>query len=452
MKFSRRIDRFFKVLHQTIKTHNFEKVCEILIKNAKLMNQPDDNKDKLKYEINFLLSQTKNCHEKINCLLEHYLKCIEKGATYYLQSYFELAVCEGDVKVADVLLKNGAKIGSLYQQLPHIILSGSNPNTWKNMLHLLIKYGLDNEVKKLCGEILLRHITFYSTKHDKDVIEVLDLLINSGLSVDDIQDGGSTLLIYAVQNQNIALTSMAIKTGADTNKIDDWGQLPLHAAVVNCNMDIAKLILANGANINSLNREGKTALHIACYYNYEEMIHFLIKKGANISAEDNYCETPYYQLNHRKPNYDNCRNIMIREFATLPLENRSIIKKDLDLVKENPEVQEYFDQCYAEIRQMTKTKFYGNHSYYSVLKLYRNKISRLSRFTKNEKFVVQFKKNLTFFHYKNDLINIFDEAIQARIFLPIIYSRLNAIFGRFLPDLVIKEILENLTIEDLPLK
>lgn len=39
--------------------------------------------------------------------------------------------------------------------------------------------------------------------------------------MDEIKDGGITLLIYAVEHQCVELTRMAEKKGANTNKMDD---------------------------------------------------------------------------------------------------------------------------------------------------------------------------------------------------------------------------------------
>lgn len=59
----------------------------------------------MKCALNILLLQSKNCDEKINRSLQHFINYIDKGENYYFRSYFELAIRKGDLKVADVLLK-----------------------------------------------------------------------------------------------------------------------------------------------------------------------------------------------------------------------------------------------------------------------------------------------------------------------------------------------------------
>lgn len=452
MKFSRRIDRFIKVLHHAIRINNINKVSEILIKNSNLLNQPDNYKQKLKFEINCLFLQNKNCDKKIDHLLEFFLNCIEKEASVYLQSYLELAITAGDAETVDLLLKNGAEID--YFQLDKlwcINVSRNNIKKCCDMFKLLIDYGLETIVKKRHGENLLHWFLFSLEKYDHDAMKILEILMSSGVPLDEVNGNGITPLIDSIERQNIPLVLMFLKAGADTNKKDEWNELPLHSAVRYCNKDLVELLVSKGADINRTNNHGMTALHIACSRHHEEIIRFLIQKGANISAEDDFGRTPYSLLVPFVENYENCSNAMIREFSSLIFENFTVPKKDLDLVNGNFETKEYFIQCLAEIKKMASTKFYGIHSYYSVLKWSKN-ITKFARFTKNKRFVLQFERNLTFYHYKKDLLRIFEEAKKVKEILLIVDLRLHLLFGKFLPAIVIRKLADCLKLENLPLQ
>ena len=104
-----------------------------------------------------------------------------------------------------------------------------------------------------------------------------------------------------------------------------------------------------------------------------------------------------------------------------------------------------------ELEEMANTNFACSHSYYSVLKM-SNNIKRLTRLTRNEELIKKFKEDIGMFPYfKEDLLRIFNSAIQARNESYLIEDRLFDVFGYSLPSLIQKKLVENLTVEDLPL-
>lgn len=90
-----------------------------------------------------------------------------------------------------------------------------------------------------------------------------------------------------------------------------------------------------------------------------------------------------------------------------------------------------------ELDQMSSTKFYASLLFYSVMKMSAS-IKELAYLMKNIKLVSKFREilpRLTF--YQSDLTRIFDESILTR-------------YKNVFPDLVIRRLADNLTLEDLP--
>lgn len=125
----------------------------------------------------------------------------------------------------------------------------------------------------------------------------------------------------------------------------------------------------------------------------------------------------------------------------------------MSLVKEHTEAQDYLKKCTNELNEMSIIKFFGFHTYYSLMRKSVNMKKLLSRRIKNVEFLESFEKNLNKFPcFKSDLKRVFDEAIPVREELLLVEDRLKYIFSDYLPDVVVRILAENLKAEDLPLE
>lgn len=76
-----------------------------------------------------------------------------------------------------------------------------------------------------------------------------------------------TLLIMAIDQNNIKLVNALIKNGADVNKIDGNGDLPLNIAILKESVDIAVLLIEKGALLDKVDSNGYNAIDIDCSQN-----------------------------------------------------------------------------------------------------------------------------------------------------------------------------------------
>lgn len=219
------------------------------------------------------------------------------------------------------------------------------------------------------------------------------------------------------------------------------------------NLWLLKFFLSIGADVNvKWDITRLTALHRACLINNEQMISLLIQKGADIGAQTNLGKTPFSMLNPAWEHNDSCLKIMVKELTKLVFGNVPLRGGDKKLLKKKPNAREHFKNCLKELIQMSRTKFHGPYSYYSVLCMGKS-INKLAHLTKNVKFVENFEKNLwKISYYESDLRSILQEAIRARDKSLIVTSRLYLAFGDFIPDTMIRLLAENLTDKDLPLR
>lgn len=396
-----------------------------------------------------------------------------------------IAVFKGDVKLVESLLKKSAKFES-YQYTRNLCTSIlRRTKIRKEMLTLLIKYRFNVTAQSKYGlSILSLFINRFARKEDQDVLEIVEILIKSGVSVHGVNDHGCPLH-SAVYREDIELVSFLIKNGADVNKVNDGGGLPVYLAVGYNNIDIVDLLLSNGADVNSKTEFGSTALHKACtfsnlpiarllisygadvnaedsdgwtplhracYNHHEDIINTLLNQGADIGAEDDIFETPIFKLGSSGKNYDRCLLVMVKEFSKLSFENKSISKTNVNYIQSNPKAREYFEKLKSELELMASTKFYASYSFYSLLKMSMG-MKKLSGLTKNEKLVLHFESNVVkFHHFDEDLERIWDEAIQTKKKSEAVESRLKSALGDTFPDLVLKKLAKNLSIEELSLE
>ncbi|KAB8223232.1 ankyrin repeat-containing domain protein [Aspergillus novoparasiticus] len=122
---------------------------------------------------------------------------------------------------------------------------------------------------------------------DETLVETIELLIESGVSLDSRAEDGSTLLLRAACYGYDKSCASLIAHGADVNiyPTNDWGT-PLQEAIISSHVNIANFLLEHGADINALPAEnrGVTALQAASINGMFELAVRLLERGADVSA------------------------------------------------------------------------------------------------------------------------------------------------------------------------
>lgn len=494
----------FMALDEAVWKNKKTEVAEILSSNPEFFKNPRRNK--LAYSLlkrALVFNQDPLSHEIVKLLLEF-------GVDPNFENPLELVLREDKLHLAGFLLENGAiltdknmislfacilglkvnndnddevimyndqnendndRIFCFFFNDNHYEKLYNNNNLRIKLSELLINYGpifasLTIEEK----QILLDNLKKKIEQNEEDtVVEIAEILIKSGVPFDGLDGEGKTLLHYTSKKKNLKLATFLISKGVDVNKRNLNGNTPLHvAARFEDNMDMINLLLCNGAQINAKNENKHTVLHISCLNYHDEIINLMIQKGANICEEEVtplYCVLmpehdhwgtlrPEHEDYHRPDheNYDKCMKIMVKEFAKRTFENLPVLESDMNLIRAIPETRDFFESCMEELNQMEVTDFFGTYSYLTTLTKSVN-MKKLARRVKNEEFLVKFEVNLKRFPcYENDLKAIFNEALLVREDMLKVEERLKYIFGEYLPDLVLWNLAENLSVEDLPLE
>lgn len=139
---------------------------------------------------------------------------------------FLIAIMEGNIKLVKEFLENGMttenirynKIGSHLPAIYSAIFARSNLEGRKEMLTLLLEYGLQTKLKNFFGN-LLDNIALFVREDDKSAADIAEILTDSGVPAEEAFRSRSNLHSACVL-KNIELASCLIKKGANVNGID----------------------------------------------------------------------------------------------------------------------------------------------------------------------------------------------------------------------------------------
>ncbi|XP_065584249.1 putative ankyrin repeat protein RF_0381 [Artemia franciscana] len=117
-------------------------------------------------------------------------------------------------------------------------------------------------------------------------LNLCQLLVSYGATIDDIDNEGRTALSEAVFFDNLALTTYLLKNGANPNALGFVrNETVLHYAARNGYLNMSQLLVSKGATIDALDSLKCTPLYLAVTGNHIDVISYLLFKGANPNAE-----------------------------------------------------------------------------------------------------------------------------------------------------------------------
>lgn len=371
---------------------------------------------------------------------------------------FQVAVTSGNLKISRLFLENGASLDWCEVSPGELAFQIKDDSKCREMLLLLAEYGLDAKFKNIYGFNLLHSFLKLTQTLGCDRVPVAETLLDIGVPLDEYDHKGFTPLHQTIGRKNTKLAALFIERGANVNmKCLGMNQYPLFLAAMEKDVEHVKLFLSSGVNINATDDENRfTALHAACLSYSEEIISLLIQKGADICAKENRNMTPFLCLNPDNRSFYQCARPMIKEFAKWSFENKSLDQNDLYSIKQDSRLHKLFKSCKSELVKMSNTTFYSFLTFYSVLKMSKD-VKILANIVKKEKNIKAFESKLSLFpHYSKELLQVLEAAVivrdEERIETQLVYARLKGILNNCIPDLVIRNLIKNLTLKDLPLQ
>ncbi len=197
-------------------------------------------------------------------------------------AYLDLnnAVAQESLSRVELLLKIGfdpnTKDSNGFTPLHFAAIGGS-----ERITNALIQAGADvNALDDLASSPLDSAASFGHKK-------VVELLIKNNATI------VSTLIFSASFKGHSEIVSLLLDKGLSPNQIFLGGTTALHAVAFGDHVETAKILLENDAIINKKKEEdGFTPLHSAAFYGAEKVAKILIEQGAVLNIKDNNGLTP----------------------------------------------------------------------------------------------------------------------------------------------------------------
>ena len=98
---------------------------------------------------------------------------------------------------------------------------------------------------------------------------------------------GYSALLWAIENENMAIAELLLINGANSNLADGWGETPLKHAVWKNNLPLVELLLRSGADVLYRKEvDGRSVLFDAMYKRNISIIDSIIAHGADPKIRD----------------------------------------------------------------------------------------------------------------------------------------------------------------------
>ena len=149
-------------------------------------------------------------------------------------------------------------------------------------IHVLVKAGADTNIADKDGHTCLTYIVLGDYSN-----EVLQALIDHGANLNATCKHDNTALMKACKKRNEDAIRVLLKAGADTNIVDQGGQTVLMYAVYEkCSKQVLQAIIDHDADVNATDKDNCTALVFACDKRHVDAIHVLLQAGADPNTSD----------------------------------------------------------------------------------------------------------------------------------------------------------------------
>jgi ankyrin repeat protein len=101
---------------------------------------------------------------------------------------------------------------------------------------------------------------------------------------------GSTMLMWAVYEGDVARVGRLVAAGADVNAQNKYGSNAMQLAAEVANVELLRMLLDAAADVDSPNPEGQTALMLVARTGNVEAARLLVERGATIDARERWGE------------------------------------------------------------------------------------------------------------------------------------------------------------------
>ncbi|XP_013071292.2 ankyrin repeat domain-containing protein 50-like [Biomphalaria glabrata] len=216
---------------------------------------------------------------------------------------FHESVAVGDVSLIEALLASGADIHGIIDQktplmnavdmdvIKYLLDNGADVNFKTNTTTLI--HTLTSSYRQSLESSL--QVAESNTSSEQQHINILNVLLDNGALLNDINDDGQTALINSVTRDcSEKIIKFFLNKGCKINQIDTLGNTALHEAASSGNIRALTVLLNHGANVNLQNTVGRSPLHegVDGIFTSSVITKALLDHNADVHIEDIAGNTP----------------------------------------------------------------------------------------------------------------------------------------------------------------
>jgi len=219
---------------------------------------------------------------------------IEKGVID-LKRDFLMAVDTKNIKIIDLMLKEGADINGRYPDGLNTSTALVYATKEKNleMVKFLLAKGVQVDGVDSYGYTALMRVVAATSKDD-NLMDILNALLQEDADVNAVNKFGKTALLEA---NNKEIIETLVYYGANIDYQDNDGETALIKNIKNGNLAISEALIELGSDITIKDKKGSTALEYALRYQRKTLVCSLIEAGAKLdSFSPNLADTCYGEL------------------------------------------------------------------------------------------------------------------------------------------------------------
>ena len=194
-------------------------------------------------------------------------------------------VCSGkcDTETVKWLLAEGFNLEEKDNQGNTVFLSAAQ-NRYTQLLKFLKNEGADIKVTNKNGENALMRVCACSRD-----IDAVNWLLGEGFDLEEKNNDGNTVFLYAAENENIPLQILRLlqDKGAEMKVRNKNGQTALmNVCYGSGDIDTIKWMLTEGFSLEVKDNLGQTAFLCAAWNGNTHLLNFLKSEGADIKAKN----------------------------------------------------------------------------------------------------------------------------------------------------------------------
>lgn len=248
-----------------------------------LENGANANVSSISGRPNIVLAAKKNNLELLKLLVEFDAKVNVSDMTG--NSLLAVAAEKGDLTMIDFLIEHGADPNSRTLNGVTVLIEAINKGK-AELATKLLKSGADANSWDLVGQAAIVPALKDIKAPTVQKMELVRTLLERGADVHATTVGWSTPCVWlAVESGNLDMVQLLLRHGARTSATRQDVTLLVYA-VDKDEMKLAKLLIKNGADPDLADKKGRTPLVMALVKQNVEMVKLLVTHGANTDVKD----------------------------------------------------------------------------------------------------------------------------------------------------------------------